>query len=154
MAATAGTGADADGAPRLQAVAAHSLPAAIGVATSMAAARATDGASESIDPGMRQLAAMATRASTSQRHFGATVRGYVVGWASGCAVTPRSRNTVRAACSPHIPWTPPPGGVAAEQRYTCGTAVRYGFHRTVGRKSVWRTVGEPALMSPPTKLGL
>ena len=26
------------------------------------------------------------------------------------------RSAVRAANTPHIPWTPPPGGVAAEQR--------------------------------------
>jgi hypothetical protein len=29
-----------------------------------------------------------------------------------------------AALCPHIPWTPAPGGVAAEQRYTPGTPVR------------------------------
>ena len=31
---------------------------------------------------------------------------------------PRSWSAVRAAPSPHMPWTPPPGGVEAEHRYT------------------------------------
>jgi AcrR family transcriptional regulator len=30
--------------------------------------------------------------------------------------TPRSRNAARAANSPHMPWTPPPGGVDAEHK--------------------------------------
>ncbi len=71
-AATAGTGAEADGEPRLQAVMAHSPPDTIGVATSMAAVRLSEGTPESIDPGMRQLTATAASAGTSQRHFGAT----------------------------------------------------------------------------------
>src|SRR6202043_1577788 len=60
------------------------------------------------------------------------------------------RSAARAAPRPHIPWTPPPGGVAAEQRYTPWSAVRYGFQRTVGRNTIWRSVAAPALMSPPT----
>jgi hypothetical protein len=37
---------------------------------------------------------------------------------------PRSARTVRAAPSPHMPCTPPPGGVDAEHRYTPGSGVR------------------------------
>jgi len=32
--------------------------------------------------------------------------------------------------------------------------VRYGFQRRVGRNTVWRSVGAPPVMSPPTWLGL
>ncbi len=51
---------------------------------------------------------------------------------------------------PHMPCTPPPGGVEDEHRYTPGSAVRYGFQRGVGRSKVWRSVEAPPLMSPPT----
>lgn len=62
----------------------------------------------------------------------------------------KSASTARAAPTPHIPCTPPPGGVEAEQRYSPRVPVLYGFHRIVGRKIVWRSVPAPPLMSPPT----
>lgn len=36
---------------------------------------------------------------------------------------PRAFSAARAALNPPIPWTPPPGGVADEQRYTPGAPV-------------------------------
>src|SRR5438552_14956295 len=72
---------------------------------------------------------------------------------SGLRWSPNSRcNADWAALKPHMPCTPPPGGVEAEQRYTPGSAVVYGFQRGVGLKSVCRIVCAPPLMSPPTKL--
>src|ERR1019366_9735071 len=62
----------------------------------------------------------------------------------------RSASTALAAPTPHMPCTPPPGGVEAEQRYSPLAPVRYPFHRIVGRKTVWRNVPAPPLMSPPT----
>ena len=60
----------------------------------------------------------------------------------------------RAADTPHMPWTPPPGGVEAEQRYTPSSGVRYGFQRGTGRNTVWRNVAAPPLTSPPSRFGL
>ena len=48
-----------------------------------------------------------------------------------------------------MPWTPPPGGVDAEQRYSPAIGVEYGFQRSVGRANVWRKSCTPPLMSPP-----
>ena len=53
-----------------------------------------------------------------------------------------------------MPWTPPPGGVEAEQRYTPASGVPYGFHRGTGRNTVWRSVAAPPLTSPPSRFGL
>ena len=44
-----------------------------------------------------------------------------------------------------MPCTPPPGGVDAEHRYTPRIAVRYGFHRGVGRSTVCSSVAGPAV---------
>ena len=61
-----------------------------------------------------------------------------------------SASAAWAAFWPHMPCTPPPGGVELEHRYTPGIAVRYGFHRGVGRSTVCSRVPAPPLMSPPT----
>jgi len=53
-----------------------------------------------------------------------------------------------------MPWTPPPGGVDAEQRWTPGSGVAYGTRRATGRVNNWRTSCAPPLTSPPTKFGL
>ncbi len=56
----------------------------------------------------------------------------------------------RAALAPHIPWTPPPGGVAAEQRKIPGIPVAYGSTASRGRSSSCRASLAPVEMSPPT----
>lgn len=43
------------------------------------------------------------------------------------------RNATPAANTPHIPCTPPPGGVDEEQMYSRGLDVAYGVMLTVGR---------------------
>ena len=42
-----------------------------------------------------------------------------------------------------MPCTPPPGGVAAEHRYTLRSAVRCEFQRGAARKTVWPSVAAP-----------
>ncbi len=59
------------------------------------------------------------------------------------------RSADRAASIPHMPWTPPPGGVDDEHRYSpCPTW--YGSRDGHGRKMSWRMSWMPPLMSPPT----
>ena len=53
-----------------------------------------------------------------------------------------------------MPWTPPPGGVEEEQRYTPRSGVRYGTSFRTGRKRSWPRSIAPPLMSPPTRLRL
>ena len=67
---------------------------------------------------------------------------------SGSGYTPR-RKAVRAAKYPHIPCTPPPGGVEDEQMYSPWTGVAYGTRRSAGRVKSWRRSCTPPLMSPP-----
>ncbi len=66
----------------------------------------------------------------------------------GAGYTPR-RKAVRAAKYPHMPCTPPPGGVEDEQMYSPCTGVAYGTRRRVGRVKSWRRSWTPPLMSPP-----
>ena len=49
-----------------------------------------------------------------------------------------------AACQPHMPWTPPPGGVEDEHRYRPGIGVAYGFHDSVGRANSCARSCDPA----------
>ena len=57
---------------------------------------------------------------------------------------PSLRSADRAACQPAMPCTPPPGGVAAEQRKIPGSGVAYGSNtRRLGRVNSWPQV-EPA----------
>ena len=53
-----------------------------------------------------------------------------------------------------MPWTPPPGGVEEEQRYTPRSGVRYGTSFRTGRKRSWPRSIAPPLRSPPTRLRL
>src|SRR5690606_14982283 len=62
------------------------------------------------------------------------------------------RRAARAAKYPHMPCTPPPGGVDEEQIKRAGIGVAY--KRRVGRKSNWRRFAAPPLISPPTRLPL
>ncbi len=62
----------------------------------------------------------------------------------------RASSAARAAWTPHIPCTPPPGGVDDEHTNRPGSGVVYGFQRTTGRNRSWRTSWTPPLMSPPT----
>ncbi len=54
-----------------------------------------------------------------------------------------------AACHPHMPWTPPPGGVELEHKYTPSIGVFQGCRPMVGRRTNWRKSAMPPLMSPP-----
>lgn len=78
------------------------------------------------------------------RHAGVTSRG------SAARYLARERSALSAACRPHMPCTPAPGGVAAEHRYTPGTPVKYGSRAARGRTTVCSTVAAPVAMSPPT----
>jgi hypothetical protein len=63
----------------------------------------------------------------------------------------RSRRSARrAACRPHMPCTPPPGGVDDEHRYRPRTGVAHGCSETRGRMKNCRRSVTPPLMSPPT----
>jgi hypothetical protein len=54
-------------------------------------------------------------------------------WVSSDTRRPKTlRSTVRAACHPHMPCTPGPGGVDAEQRKMSPAGVVHGFHRVTG----------------------
>ena len=65
-----------DAGPRLQAIAAHSLPDGAGSgAVTIAAPAEVGGGRDSIEPGTRQLTATAARVTRSQRHLGATSQG-------------------------------------------------------------------------------
>src|SRR6266705_6389415 len=61
----------------------------------------------------------------------------------------RCRKAALAAKYPHMPCTPPPGGVEDEQIYSPFTGVAYGTSRSVGRVKSWRRSWTPPLMSPP-----
>src|SRR5436190_698543 len=63
-------------------------------------------------------------------------------------------SAARAAKWPHMPWTPIPGGVDEEQRYTFGIAVAYGFRLNTGRVNICARSEAPPPMSPPTRLAL
>ena len=64
-------------------------------------------------------------------------------------IAARAASAERAASSPLIPWTPPPGGVDDEHRYS-PAPTRYGSSDGHGRKTSWRMSSIPPLMSPPT----
>ena len=60
------------------------------------------------------------------------------------------RRAARAACQPHIAWTPPPGGVDDEHTRMRRSGVVYGTRRAAGRAHNCRKSAAPPLMSPPT----
>jgi hypothetical protein len=62
----------------------------------------------------------------------------------------RLARTLPAACHPHMPWTPGPGGVDCEHNHTPSIAVRYGSRARRGRAIVCQGVIAPPAMSPPT----
>ncbi len=57
--------------------------------------------------------------------------------------TPRS--AARAANQPHMPCTPPPGGVEDEHRKIRGSGVAYGAGRSAGRARSWRRSASAAV---------
>ena len=59
------------------------------------------------------------------------------------------RSAVPAAWYPHIPCTPPPGGVEAEQISTRGLGVVYGFQRATGRVKSCPRSATPPVIAPP-----
>src|SRR5256885_6911976 len=61
----------------------------------------------------------------------------------------RARRALWAACHPHIPWTPGPGGVDAEHRNNLGLGVRYGARVNEGRKRSCAPSTATAETSPP-----
>ena len=61
---------------------------------------------------------------------------------------------VCAAWKPHMPCTPPPGGVLALQRTIRGMGVAFGIKLGTGRENSCHRFTEPPVMSPPTLLGL
>ena len=71
---TLGRGTD-DGAPRLHDTAAHSLPDGAAASAVTTAALPAVGDWDIVEPGTMQLTAKAARATSSQRHFGATSPG-------------------------------------------------------------------------------
>src|ERR1041385_493396 len=62
---------------------------------------------------------------------------------------PKLRSADRAALYPHIPCTPPPGGVDAEQRNQPFTGMAYGSSARIGLASVCHRSFAPPTMSPP-----
>ncbi len=50
--------------------------------------------------------------------------------------------------TPHMPWAPVPGGVAAEQMYIPGRPTSYGDNVIRGPKTSWRMSFAPVTMSP------
>src|SRR5919204_6126638 len=66
----------------------------------------------------------------------------------------RSASATRAAEQPHIPCTPPPGGVDEEHRYTPRIGVRYGTRLRTGRKKSCPRFIAPPFRSPPTRFRL
>jgi hypothetical protein len=62
----------------------------------------------------------------------------------------RVSSTRSAACHPHMPWTPAPGGVDAEHKNSVGFGVTYGRAAIVGRKINCSPLCAPPAMSPPT----
>ena len=72
---------------------------------------------------------------------------------SACVRAGQSSRTFSAdpaAFAPHMPWTPAPGGVAAEHRNTPGMPVQYGSRATRGRSTTCSGSLAPVAMSPPT----
>ena len=76
--------------------------------------------------------------------------GQLVRRTIGCTSTPRLRNALAAAPAPHMPCTPPPGGVEAEHKNMPSTPVAYGSSANPGRPIIWSGVFAPPPMSPPT----
>ncbi|MFB9071140.1 hypothetical protein ACFFX0_08005 [Citricoccus parietis] len=76
-----------------------------------------------------------------------------------CAAGPRQRcaaasaMAARAAWSPAMPWTPPPGGVEEEARYRPGVEVRCGLRTGAGRRICCSPPMDPPATSPPMRLG-
>src|SRR5438309_1282615 len=73
----------------------------------------------------------------------------------GAGLPPRGQRSTRlravwAAKYPHMPCTPPPGGVEEEQKNSLGLGVAYGVRLSDGRVNSWRRSWTPPLMSPPT----